>query len=377
MAIKTILETAQGWPRDFSWSLGDLSCRFIPINGGLGEGLSFLEISSGPLTLKLLPGRGMGIWKGTCDGVPLGWESPVHGPVHPSRVELERRGGLGWLDGFDELLCRCGLAFNGPPGKDATGYPLTLHGRIANLPATDLRISHDEGRNRLLIEGTVVESSLFDSRLVLTTTYSLEEGARVLGITDQVRNLASTKAEMQLLYHLNIGRPILAEGGTLHLPVKEMSPQTPQAAAAIGAWETYNGPQSGFKEEVYLFRLHGNKENQTTALLAHPEGKLGFAVRFPLKDLPCFTVWKQTGAVEDAFVTGLEPATGFPNFKDFERESGRVVNLAPGEQWKATWELEPVTQRERLAQIKSEVKGLTGQSTIFSLPNKDFTPHGK
>lgn len=376
MAIQTVFDSKQGWPREFAWSSGQLSCRLFPVNGGLGEGLSFLEISSGPLAFKLLPGRGMGIWKGTCDGVPLGWDSPVQGPVHPSRVELERRGGLGWLDGFDELLCRCGLAFNGPPGKDATGYPLTLHGRIANLPATTLVVHHDEENARLLIEGTVVESSLFDSRLALSTTYALEAGSRVLQIKDSVTNLASTNAEMQLLYHLNIGRPILAKGATLHLPVKTMAPQTPHAAEAIGAWETYQGPKSGFKEEVYLFHLYGNESQQTTALLAHPDGKLGFALRFPLRDLPCFTVWKQTGAMEDAFVTGLEPATGFPNFKDFERSSGRVVSLAPGGKWEASWELEPVTQAERLGQIKSEVKSLSGQSTVFQLPHKDFTPHG-
>ena len=377
MAMKTVLDTAQGWPGEFSWALGDLSCRFIPVSGGLGQGLVFLEMSSGPLSIKILPGRGMGIWKGICDGVPLGWESPVRGPVHPSNVELERRGGLGWLDGFDELLCRCGLAFNGPPGKDATGYPLTLHGRIANLPATALKIIHHEEQNRLILEGTVVESSLFDSRLVLKTRYSLEAGSRILAIEDQVSNLSSTKAEMQLLYHLNIGRPILEKGAKLHLSVKEMSPQTPQAAAAIGDWETYKGPQSGFKEEVFLFRLFGDETGRTTALLAHPEGKLGFAVRFPLKDLPCFTIWKQTGAVEDAFVTGLEPATGFPNFKDFERDSGRVVNLAPGEEWSAAWELEAVTQEARLAQIKSEVKRLSGHASVFPLPQKEFTPHGR
>jgi hypothetical protein len=81
--------------------------------------------------------------------------------------------------------------------------------------------------------------------------------------------------------------------------------------------------------------------------------------------------------LEDAFVTGLEPATGFPNFKDFERESGRVVNLAPGEHWEASWELEPVTNAERLGQIKTEIQSLSGQSTVYPLPNKDFTPHGK
>ena len=374
--MKTILDTSHGWPRDFSWAEGGLSCRISPVAGGLGDGLALLDICSGPLRFSLLPGRGMGIWKGTCDGYSLGWESPVQGPVHPCHVELERRGGLGWLDGFDELLCRCGLAFNGPPGKDANGYPITLHGRIANLPASSLRILHDKTHHRLIVEGVVLESSVFDSRLKLTTTYSLLSGSRVLSIWDRVENGASHAAEMQLLYHLNIGRPFLEKGSTLHLPIKSMSPQTEKAAEAIGGWQTYQGPQAGFKEEVYLFHLRGNAKGQGQALLAHPEGKLGVAVRFPLRDLPCFTVWKQTGALEDAFVTGLEPATGFPNFKDFERENGRVVCLEAGAIWEASWEIEVVTQSERLSEIKCDVEALSGSPTIHSKPHKEFTPHG-
>ena len=43
------------------------------------------------------------------------------------------------------------------------------------------------------------------------------------------------------------------------------------------------------------------------------------ALRFNRQELPCFTVWKNTAALEDGYVTGLEPATNFPNFKSFER----------------------------------------------------------
>ena len=35
-------------------------------------------------------------------------------------------GGLGWLEGFDELFVRCGLDSNGPPLFDAQGRPLLL-----------------------------------------------------------------------------------------------------------------------------------------------------------------------------------------------------------------------------------------------------------
>ena len=60
----------------------------------------------------------------------------MRGPVHPKFVPLAEPSGVGWLDGFDELLCRCGLVSNGAPEFDERGQlRYGLHGRIANLPA--------------------------------------------------------------------------------------------------------------------------------------------------------------------------------------------------------------------------------------------------
>ena len=77
-----------------------------------------IEVDNGALSYSILPTRGMGLWKGRYRDIDLGWSAPVIGPVHPKFVDLSLRGGLGWLTGFDEWLCRCGLAWNGPPGDD-------------------------------------------------------------------------------------------------------------------------------------------------------------------------------------------------------------------------------------------------------------------
>ena len=75
--------------------------------------------------------------------VRLGWNSPVEEIVHPKYIDLESRGGLGWLEGFNEWMVRCGLEFAGHPGEDTfttnTGgeasMDLSLHGKIGNIPA--------------------------------------------------------------------------------------------------------------------------------------------------------------------------------------------------------------------------------------------------
>ena len=143
------------------------------------------------------------------------------------------RGGIGWLTGFDEWLCRCGLASNGPPGEDvhvdrhgATRRDLlTLHGRIANQPAhyVEARVSLDPPYE-LSVIGHVEEGGLFYPHLQLTATYTTVPGSNRLVIHDVVENRGAEPAEMQLLYHCNLGMPFLAAGSRVLAPIRELSP---------------------------------------------------------------------------------------------------------------------------------------------------------
>ena len=101
-------------PTPYDWSI-----RKRTLRGGLRDGVDLIEVHNGALAFSVLPTRGMGLWRADYHGLSLGWRSPVEGPVHPKYVNAQDRGGLGWLGGFDELLCRCGIASNGPPGDDA------------------------------------------------------------------------------------------------------------------------------------------------------------------------------------------------------------------------------------------------------------------
>ena len=74
-------------------------------------------VDNGKIQITLIPTRGMGIQMVTLEGKRiLGWDSPVKDVVHPNFINLNSRGGLGWLEGFNEWLCRCGMEWNGRPG---------------------------------------------------------------------------------------------------------------------------------------------------------------------------------------------------------------------------------------------------------------------
>ena len=72
-------------------------------------------------------------------------------------MELNDYGGLGWLAGFNEMMVRCGVAWAGHPGED-DGQMLTLHGRIGNIPASEVTISVDDHAPfRIRVKGKVEE----------------------------------------------------------------------------------------------------------------------------------------------------------------------------------------------------------------------------
>ena len=362
----------------------DWSIRKRTLHGGLRDGIDLIEVHNGVLSFAVLPTRGMSLWRGEYRGNFLGWRSPVRGPVHPQFVQLNARGGMGWLDGFDEWLCRCGLSWNGPPGEDVytdkngrdVRNQLSLHGRIANLPAhfVEVRVNLDPPFE-LSIIGQVEESGLFVSHLQLTTMYTTVPGSNRIVIHDQVENLAAQAAEMQLLYHCNLGPPFLEAGSRIVVPIKEMSPISNRAAEGIDTYDTYAGPAAGFAEQVYCYELQPDPAGRSLAMLYNAKADRALVLRMSLAELPCFTVWKNTAAIEDGYVTGLEPAINFPNFKTFERKQGRVRVLPPGGKWEAKWSLEVLDTAAGVADVLKEVVTLQAKTRpmIHRVPHPRFS----
>lgn len=362
----------------------DWSVRKRTLRGGLRDGLDLIEVHNGALSYSVLPGRGMGLWRGEYRGNYLGWRSPVPGPVHPRYVDLGERGGLGWLRGFDEWLCRCGMASNGPPGDDAvtdkagktSRTALTLHGRVANLPAhyVEVRVNLDPP-HELMVIGQVAESGLFFPHLLLTTTYTTVPGSNRVVVHDFVENRAAQPAELEMLYHFNVGPPFLEAGSRVVAPIKEVAPVNARAAEGIETFGTYAGPVPGYTEQNYFYDLLADPAGRTLALLYNAAADRGIALRFNRTELPCFTTWKNTAALEDGYVTGLEPGTNYPNFKSFERQQGRVRVLPPGGRWECTWSAEVMDTAPAVACVLAEVVSLQAHArpTVHRTPQPRFS----
>jgi hypothetical protein len=295
--------------------------------GGLSEGVDEVLIHNGRFEFSLLPTRGMGLWRAWMAGETFGWQSPLPGPVHPQFVPLAEPSGLGWLDGFDEWICRCGMASNGAPDFNEQGQLLfPLHGRVANLPARDVQITLDG--DQISVRGVVDECRFHFQKLRLTTTISTRFNQPGLEIQDVVENRSASDAQMQMLYHCNFGAPLLGAGAEVLLPAERVVPRNEWAAAGLGHWSTYSAPTPGMTERVYFMRMLADDQRQTLALLRSADAQRGVSLHWNAEQLPCFSLWKNETSLQDGYVTGLEPGTNFPNPRTFEGEKGRVIRLA-------------------------------------------------
>lgn len=351
------------------------------LHGGKQEGVDLLLLNNGKLTITLIPQRGMSILSVEMGKLRLGWNSPVKEIVHPKWMNLQLRGGLGWLEGFNEWMCRCGLESNGQPGEDKfinnvgdeATMNLTLHGRIGNLPAQEVEvIVEKEAPHRLRIRGRVDERSFYGPKLELWTEISTVPGSNEFQLRDVITNHGAADQEYQILYHTNFGKPLLEEGATFLAPVKRVTPFNDHAAKFVNNWTTYEGPKLGFIEQVYCLHPLADNSGRTLIMIQNKAQNQATSLRYSVKDLPYLTVWKNTAAEKDGYVTGLEPGTNFPNNRRVERKMGRVPKLAPGKSQEMTIDFAVHVGAENVKKVHKEIQQIQGSRkvTIDRKPEK-------
>jgi len=357
----------------------------LTLKGGKQHGVDVVAIENGCLTVVVCPTRGMGILEAFTEEVMLGWDSPVKEVVHPAYVAEESRGLLGWLEGFTELVCRCGLAYHGAPGEDVvlsntgaeTRIKLPLHGTIANTPASRVAVMVDlEPPHTLSVAGEMYDTQMFGSCYRLLSTVSTVPGSSEFTVSDVVENLGGTNSELELLYHCNYGPPVLGEGARLLAPASFVCPRDAEAQKGMAAWGTYGPPRTGFAEQCYFLRMHADGQGRTLVALVDPEKKLAATVRYSVEQLPAFTIWRNTAAEADGYVTGLEPGTDYPNQRAFERQKGRVIEVPPGGTYETQLTFGLVTGAEQVAELEREVASLAEgkESATAEEPHPDYCP---
>jgi hypothetical protein len=364
-------------PNDVLGTPSDWSVTKRTLNSGISAGVELIEVDNGRMKIWVIASRGMGVWAAESEGQRLGWNSPVRGPVNPRYVSLMEPTGTGWLDGFDELMVRCGLESNGSAVFDAQSrliYP--LHGRIANRPAHSLQVEVDAAAGTITLRGIVDECRFHYQKLRLLTALTTSFGSTAFRWSDKVENLGGAPAGMQMLYHINIGEPLLTPGSRLIAPVREVSPHDYYPDdRALRNYQLYPAVTSLPSQQSFFFDLLADESGATQVLLEQPSEDRGLAIRFNRRELPCFTQWRNNVSAADGYVTGLEPGTNFPNPRPFEERNGRVITLVSGGVWQASVELELLLDHHRICKANAEIEQLRSNTIpeVHDSPQKDWS----
>jgi len=305
------------------------SIRRLVADDGKERGMRVLEVNSGSgLSFTVYPDRGMDIGQAYYNGTPLAWVSR-NGGVAPHFYDPE---GFEWLRSWGGgLLTGCGLLNVGGPNT-ANGERHGLHGRLSHTPAEEVNTAagwNGDGVYTLTASGRMRHTKVFGENLVVTRTITTAFGDPSITVRDTVENQGFAPSPLMLLYHLNLGWPLVEEGATLQAPPHEVAPQNAHAATGLDAWSRITAPVPGFQEQVYYHTLPPDQQGLASLRLVSPNAGLAFRVTYRLAELPYLVQWKMMGAGE--YVVGLEPANCYPEGQEAFAKRGLLRSLQAGE----------------------------------------------
>ena len=179
---------------------------------------------------------------------------------------------------------------------------------------------------KIWIKARMRHARIFAEKLILTRTITCSKTSNELTITDEIENVGGEASPLMVLYHMNMGYPLLSEASELYIPAAEVKPRNAHAAEDINTWNKVLTPTPGFEEQCYY---HVFQDKPGLAAIFNHERGYGLAISFDSQSLDCFTQWKMMG-VKD-YVMGLEPGNCTPDGRNVMRENGTLKFLAPGE----------------------------------------------
>lgn len=288
--------------------------------GGKGDGMRMLSVRNAKgLEFFVSLDRCGDISKLLVKGTNFGYFAPC-GYVSPKYYDNKS---IGFLKSFTAgFFTTCGFNAVGSPCTD-NGEELPLHGTISNTPCENY--SHYIENDEIHIKLTVRDAALFGDKYLLEREYVCPINKNEIRLCDTIKNIGSNDIPLEVLYHCNMGYPLLSENAKVKVPSTEVLPRNDHAKEGIENCLVIEKPQNGYEEKCYYHKMNG----ETKVSITNPDIKKGLTIAYDTKELPCFTEWKMMGEYE--YVLGLEPGNCYPDGRDVMREKGMLKILKPEE----------------------------------------------
>jgi hypothetical protein len=320
----------------------------------LPNGMRIIEAYNGSgLTFTVLPDRGLDIWTAHYNGIPLTWIS--QGSPHAPDF------GMLWKQQFNGgLLTTCGLTHVGPPeNDDLTGEWRDIHGLYSRLRAYNVGVTGEDDNLTLNLSGTVSENVLFGEQLRLTRNIRITLGKPQIEISDTVANMGDEPSPLMILYHCNLGYPLISNHTRLHTADQGVYPRDDAARPGYLTWPDYAAAVPRYAEQVFYHHVkHAGKDDAGRELSAAAllQERWGLKFEWDTRTLPYLCQWKNTR--EGIYISGIEPGNCVPEGRNASRQNNRLVMLEPGQQHDFFLRLTVLDGAEAVENMKQQVSQL-------------------
>lgn len=288
--------------------------------GGKGDGMRMLTVKNGSgLEFTISLDRCADVSQLSFKGDNFSYFAPC-GYVAPQYYD--RNGGAGFLRSFTAgFFTTCGLTSAGNPCVD-DGEELPLHGTVSNIPCESFGYWVKD--DAIHIKAVIRDAYLSGVQLILEREYVCPLFKNELYVNDAVKNIGYKESPIQIMYHCNMGYPLLSENAKVMIPASKVEPRNALAAEGLDRCLIMEKPQRGIDEVCYYHIMSGTP---TVSVYNEDIGK-GLEMSYDTAEMKYFTEWKMMG--ENEYVLGLEPGNCNPDGRKAMREMGDLEMIQPG-----------------------------------------------
>lgn len=328
--------------------------RPVILADGRAAGVHVVDIKTGGgLEFTVLQDKGMDLFDFSFKGTNVCFQSK------PGVVSAQLADLYGMGSGFKNsiaggMMYTCGLQNNGGACVDQ-GTDHVFNGRIRNTPAEKLSyISKWDGDEYLLgVEGDIRETGLFSPNLVMHRSIHTKLGAKSMTLCDEITNESFADAFPMIMYHINLGYPLLDENMRLILPDAQMEGLGDLAKRDIAEYNVMTPPAADAIEYAFIRHQATDSNGWSAAAAYNDKLGIGFYIRYDTSTMPKLIEWKcmQPGD----YVLGLHVSNSLFG-RTAMLEQGALKALAPMESRKFQVEFGILEGAEEAKQFEEELR---------------------
>lgn len=261
------------------------SIRRYAFTDGKEKGIEVIDCDNGKIRFLLNVTKALDVMQLYHEGQNMSFVSKNGFTARETDFLNRFEGGMVYTCGLDSLGRRDGFE---------------LHGTHHNNPATVTLAKCDE--NGITVEADIESTKLFGKALTLHRKVTSTIGSDTVTIEDTLINKGYATEDYCILYHINIGYPMLDEGAKIKADIADFYTRTAWAQEKASEMFDVTPPVPCEDETCYFLNM-----NKPEISLVNPKLGKTFTVRYSKDTLPAFIEWHSMASGD--YALGFEPAS--------------------------------------------------------------------